>query len=111
MHGTAISVFICCLAPYLIFMPFVIILSNFVIETESFFYTMPHLVLWGWSFVLMYFMVKDIQEFTFKENNSNILLSILTMLLFVAFGFLLYMLTKQFINFIINLLKEVISRV
>ena len=102
---------ICCLAPYLIFMPFVIILSNFVIETESFFYTMPHLVLWGWSFVLMYFMVKDIQEFTFKENNSNILLSILTMLLFVAFGFLLYMLTKQFINFIINLLKEVISRV
>ena len=102
---------ICCLAPYLLFMPFVIFLSNFVIESEAFFYTLPHLVLWGWSFVLMYFMVKDIQEFNFGENNSNILLTILTMLLFVAFGFLLYMLTKQFINFILDLLREVISRV
>ena len=102
---------ICCLAPYLIFMPIVIVLSNFVIESESFFYTMPNLVLWGWSFVLMYFMVKDIQELTFGENNGNIILSILTMLLFIAFGFLLYMLSKQFINFVLNLIREVISRV
>lgn len=102
---------ICSLAPYLLFMPFVIILSNFVIESESFFYTMPHLVLWGWSFVLMYFMVKDIQEFNFGENTGNIILSILTMLLFVAFAFLLYMLSKQFINFVLDLIREVISRV
>ena len=102
---------ICSLAPYLLFMPFVIILSNFVIESESFFYTMPHLVLWGWSFVLMYFMVKDIQEFNFGENTGNIVLSILTMLLFVAFAFLLYMLSKQFINFVLDLIREVISRV
>ena len=39
------------------------------------------------------------------------ILSILTMLLFVAFAFLLYMLSKQFINFVLDLIREVISRV
>ena len=102
---------ICSLAPVLLFMPIVIILSNFIVETESFFYTVPKMFLWGWSFVLMYFMVKDIEELQIGENNKNIILTILSMLLFVAFAFLMYILSKQFIDFILKIIREVISRV
>ena len=102
---------ICSLAPVLLFMPLVIILSNFIVETESFLYTMPKLILWAWSFGLMYFMVKDVEELQFGENNKNIFLTILTMLLFVAFAFLVYILGKQLVTFVLNLIREVIARV
>lgn len=101
---------ICSFAPVLIFMPFVILLSNFIIESEGFFFTLPRFVLYGWSFVLLFFMIKDIEELSIGENIKNILLTILTMLLFVAFGFLLYILGKQFVDFISDVIREVFSR-
>ena len=101
---------ICSLAPVLLFMPIVIILSNFIVASEAFLYTMPKLVLWGWSFGLMFFMIKDIEELQVGENIKNIVLTILTMLLFIAFAFLAYILGKQLVTFIINLIGEVFSR-
>lgn len=101
---------ICSFTPVLIFYPFIILLSNFIVQSEAFLYTMPTMVMWGWSFALLYMMVKDIQELQFGENNKNIILTILTMILFVAFFFLVYILGKQLYDFIYDLLIEVISR-
>lgn len=101
---------ICSFTPVLIFYPFIILLSNFIVQSEAFLYTMPTMVMWGWSFALLYMMVKDIQELQFGENNKNIILTILTMILFVAFFFLIYILGKQLYDFIHDLIIEVISR-
>lgn len=102
---------ICSMAPVLIFMPIVTILSNFIVQSEAFFYTMPSAALLWWSFALMYFMIKDLQELGIGENNKNIVLTILTMLLFIAFAFLLYILSKQLVTFITDIIREVSSRV
>ena len=96
-------------APVLIFMPIMILLSNALTTTEAFIYHLPVIVLYAWSFVLLYFMVKDINSLQFGENNKNLILTILTMVLFIAFGFLLYMLVNQLFEFIIDIFREVIA--
>lgn len=101
---------ICSFAPVIIFYPFIILLSNFIVQSEAFLYTMPVIIMWGWSFALLYMMVKDTQELQFGENNKNIILTLLTMILFVAFAFLIYILGKQLYDFIYDLIIEVISR-
>lgn len=101
---------ICSFAPVIFFYPFIILLSNFIVHSEAFLYTMPKIIMWGWSFGLLYMMVKDIQELQFGENNKNIILTILTMILFVGFAFLVYILGKQLYDFIADIIIEVMSR-
>ena len=54
-------------------------------------------------------MIKETQELEVGETIVNILLTVLTMILFVAFGFLLYALADQIIGFIVDVVMEVIS--
>ncbi len=96
-------------APVIIFLPFVIIISRFLTLNESFIYSFSTIGLWGWSFILLFFMIKEIQELEVGETIANILLTAVTMILFVAFGFLLYALASQIINFIKEVVMEVIS--
>ncbi len=101
---------ICSFTPVILFYPFIILLSNFIVKSEAFLYTMPMLIMWVWSFALLYLMVKDTQELQFGENNKNIILTVLTMALFIAFAFLVYILGKQLFDFIHDIIIEVISR-
>jgi len=100
---------ICSFMPVLMFMPILIILSNVLTVNEAFIYEAPKVVLYGWSIVLMFFMIKDLNGLQFGENIKNIVLTILTMLLFIAFGFLLYMLVNQLYTFIAGIIREVIA--
>lgn len=96
-------------APLIIFLPILIIVSRFLTLNESFIYSFSNIVLWGWSFILLFFMIKEIQELEFGETIANILLTAVTMILFVAFGFLLYALASQIFNFVKEFIMEVIS--
>lgn len=100
---------ICSFAPLIIFMPFVILISNVLTLNEIFIYQFLQFMLWGWSFGLLYLMVKETQELSFGETNKNIFITMLTMILFVAFGFLLYILGSQSYNFVKEVIMEVIS--
>jgi hypothetical protein len=100
---------ICSFAPVILFMPVVIILSNVLTLNEQFIYGASKTILWGWSFILLYFMVKETQDLSFGENNKNIFITVITMVLFVAFGFLLYVLGSQVYNFIKDIIVEVLS--
>ena len=90
-------------------MPFVVFISNFLTLNESFIYTFGTSGLWAWSFILLFFMIKEIQELEVGETITNILLTGLTMILFIAFGFLLYALASQIIDFIKEFIVEVLS--
>ncbi len=96
-------------APVIIFLPIIIIVSRFLTLNESFIYSFGTIAIWAWSFILLFFMIKEIQELEFGETIANILLTAVTMILFVAFGFLLYALASQIINFIKEFIMEVIS--
>lgn len=96
-------------APVIIFLPVLIIVSRFLTLNESFIYSFGNVAIWGWSFILLFFMIKEIQELEVGETIVNILLTAVTMILFVAFGFLLYALASQIINFIKEFIMEVIS--
>ncbi len=100
---------ICSFAPVLVFLPILIVVSNFLTLNESFIYQFGTIVIWGWSFILLFFMIKEIQELEVGETIVNILLTVVTMILFVAFGFLLYALADQIISFIYDVVMEVIS--
>ena len=76
---------------------------------ESFIYQFGTIVMWGWSFILLFFMIKEIQELEVGETIANILLTVVTMILFVAFGFLLYALAAQIISFIYDVIMAVSS--
>ena len=111
-NGTIKHVYIsviCSFAPVILFMPIVILLSNFLTLNESFIYSFFKNGLWAWAFILLFFMIKEIQELEVGETIVNILLTALTMILFVAFGFLLYALASQIIDFIKEIFVEVIS--
>ena len=111
-NGTFKDVFvstICSFAPVIVFLPIIIIVSNFLTLNESFIYQFGTIVIWGWSFILLFFMIKEIQELEVGETIANILLTVVTMILFVAFGFLLYALADQIIGFIYDVIMEVIS--
>jgi hypothetical protein len=100
---------ICSFAPIILFYPFVIILSNVLTLNEQFIYQALKVFLWAWSFLLVYIMIKEIQELSFRENHKNIFITLITMILFVAFGFLLYMLGAQVVNFVKEVVIEVLS--
>lgn len=111
-NGTFKDVFvstICSFAPVIVFLPIIIIVSNFLTLNESFIYQFGTIIIWGWSFILLFFMIKEIEELEVGETITNILLTIVTMILFVAFGFLLYALADQIISFIYDVVMEVIS--
>ena len=111
-NGTLKNVYcatICSFTPVIVFLPVIVIISNFITLNEEFIYTFGTTFIWGWSFILMFFMVKDIQELEVGETIANILLTAVTMILFVAFGFLLFAIGEQIVTFIKEVIMEVIS--
>lgn len=96
-------------APVIILLPILTFISRFLTLNEAFIYSFGTIIIWGWSFILLFMMIKEIQELEFGETIINILLTAITMILFVAFGFLLYALANQIISFIKEFIMEVIS--
>ena len=96
-------------APVIIFLPFLIIISNFLTLNEAFIHSFGNIFIYGWSFILLFFMIKETQELEVGETIANICLTVITMVLFVAFGFLFYALFDQIFTFIKDVILEVIS--
>ena len=96
-------------APVIIFLPFLIIISNYLTLNEAFIHSFGNIFIYGWSFILLFFMIKETQELEVGETIANICLTVITMVLFVAFGFLFYALFDQIFTFIKDVILEVIS--
>ena len=96
-------------APVIIFLPFLIVISNYLTLNEAFIHSFGRIFIYGWSFILLFFMIKETQELEVGETIANICLTVITMVLFVAFGFLFYALFDQIFTFIKEVILEVIS--
>lgn len=99
------------LAPYLVIVLPVQIISNALTLNEAFIYTFSLFVTKAWSVILIVVMVKEIHNYTFKETVKNILLTVFTIILIVLVLFILVILFNQEVDFVKSIIQELRIRV
>ncbi len=95
-------------APYLIGMIPVVILSNLLTLNEGFLIYLGLSVITVWTVVLIFLMIKEIHDFSFKETIKIFLLTIFTFVILLLVVYILYILGDQVYNFIYELVQEVV---
>lgn len=95
-----------CLMPYIFLKPVVIVLSHFLTYNESFIIAFMNFLIVTAIAILVVVMIKEIQSYTYRETFTCIFLTIFTMLLILAAGFIIFALIKQVMDFIVSIVKE-----
>lgn len=98
------------IAPFLIFMPFIIIISNFLTNTESFLITMCLTVLIVWCMLRLFSAVIEVHNYTYGAAIKNVLLTLFFMVTVTLALSVVYLLISRMLSFIAALAKEVILR-
>ncbi|HQL39079.1 MAG TPA: Yip1 family protein, partial [Anaerolineaceae bacterium] len=100
--GSAYSLF-----PYALFTLPIALLTNVLSGNEYFLYTFPTQIVYAWTGIMLFIMVKEIHNYSFLETVRNVLITIFTMGLFLLTGYILYVLFNQLFDFISAILQEV----
>ena len=72
-----------CMTPYLIAALPLQIITNVLVQNESFVYHFPMLLVIGWSVILFFMMVQEMHNYTFKQTVKNLLITLCTIFLFL----------------------------
>lgn len=99
------------LAPYLVFKPWVILISNALTFNESFIYDFSHTIIWAWTALLLLVTVMEIHNLSFKETLKNIFVTGFSMVILVLVVFIVYVLVDQVLGFSTAVVQEVLIRV
>jgi len=97
--------------PYIVLKPVVIILSHVLTYNEAFLITLINFIIYASMAVLIVVMIREIQNYTFKETFINIGLTLFTMLIFIITAVIIAALINQVVDFVISIIKEVNYRV
>jgi hypothetical protein len=100
--GTAYS-----LMPLALLILPITLISNGLTLNERFIYELLNQIMWGWTILLLFIMIKEIHNFTFTENIRVTLLTIFTMILMVLVLYILYFLFNQLYEFANSIWQEV----
>ena len=100
--GTAYS-----LMPLALLILPITLISNGLTLNERFIYELLNQIMWGWTVLLLFIMIKEIHNFTFTENIRVTLLTIFTMILMVLVLYILYFLFNQLYEFAYSIWQEV----
>lgn len=96
--------------PLLVFSPVLILLSNVLTYQEAVFYSIPFTILFIWTAINFFFMIKEIHNYEVGESFNVIFKSIFTMLIMGIFIFVIYSLNSQLFNMTEQIIREVIQR-
>ena len=99
-----------CMTPYLIAALPLQIITNVLVQNESFVYHFPMLLVIGWSVILFFMMVQEMHNYTFKQTVKNLLITLCTIFLFLLIGFIIYLLFGQLRDFVVSIVQEVAIR-
>jgi len=99
------------LMPLILFWPVVVILSNVLTLNEAFIYQAAMTVLYAYTGILLFIMIKEIHNYSLWETIKIILITAFTMIVMLVSYYLLNGLVQQVINFIIQIISEVGLRV
>lgn len=99
------------IAPMLIGMLLVVVLSHFMTESESFLLSVVLYVSIGWSVILVCIGMQEMQGYNFRQFVASILLTIVLMIIFIIVLLIIFVLSQELIDFIQLIIKEVIRNV
>lgn len=105
-----VSAYAYCLTPYIVLMPFMIILSNLITYNEYFIIQFAMLCIYVWVAVLLFLAIKEVNNYSVKETVVVILLTAFTLLIAALILFIVYVLCSQVIDFVTTLAREVVNR-
>ena len=83
------------------------LISNVLSLNEAFLFNFSMDIIFAWTGLMLFIMVKEIHNYSFFETVRNILITIFTMGLFVLTGYIMYVLFSQLFDFISAILQEV----
>ncbi|WP_316570851.1 YIP1 family protein [Neobacillus sp. YIM B06451] len=99
------------LAPYLVFIVPVILVSNILTLNEAFVYIFSTRIIYAWCLVILVIMIKEIHNFSFSETVRNIFVTLFGMGIMVLVIFIIFVLGDQVYDFVYSVLKEAVLRV
>ena len=98
------------MSPYLVAALPLQIITNVLVQNESFVYHFPMLLVIAWSAILFFMMVQEMHNYSFKETVKNLLITLFTICLFLLIGFIVYLLYGQLSDFVVSIVQEVAIR-
>ncbi|MFN7252323.1 MAG: YIP1 family protein [Anaerobacillus sp.] len=104
------SGFIYSFAPYFMIKPFVIVFSNFLTFNEVYLLNFTNFFTYSWVAILIFIMVKEINDYSVKETIKILFLTLFTILIGVLLIFIVYVLISQMLQFFISIFNEGVYR-
>ncbi|MEH6993544.1 YIP1 family protein [Neobacillus drentensis] len=99
------------LAPYLVFIIPITILSNVLTYNESFIYIFSIRIIYVWCLIILFIMIQEIHNYTFSETVRNIFVTLFGMAIMILVVFIVFVLFDQVYDFVYSIMKEVMMRV
>ncbi|WP_062052233.1 YIP1 family protein [Bacillus sp. JCM 19034] len=99
------------LAPYFILKPFVIVASNVLTFNEIYLLQFANFFIYSWVAILVFVMIKEINDYSIRETIRVILLTLFTLLIGVLLIFIVYVLVSQMLTFVVSIFNEGVYRV
>ncbi len=103
--------FIYSFGPYIVLMPFIILLSHAVTYNEEFFVDFGKFIAITWVAVLIVIAIREINNYTVGETVKIILLTLFTILIVCLLAFILYVLWAQVFDFLQSVVREAVYRI
>ncbi len=100
--GSAYSLF-----PYALFALPIALFSNLLTLNESFLYHFSTQLMWFWTGLMLFIMVKEVHNYSLSETIRNILTTLFTIAMFLLTGYILYVLFNQLYEFILAIVQEI----
>ncbi|WP_431801154.1 YIP1 family protein [Halobacillus andaensis] len=99
------------LAPILLFLIPVTLVSNILTFNEAFVYTFSMQIIIVWSIIILFTTIKEIHDYSFWGTVRNLFATLFGMFLTVLIFFVLYVLFDQLYDFVSSVIEEVMLRV
>ena len=96
--------------PIVVMLPWIVLISRALTLNEGFLYYFPMVIMFLWTFVLLFVVIKETHNYSVKKTIVNFLLTAIMMFVLVVVIILLYLVFAQLIGFFTDLFKEVIFR-
>lgn len=99
------------LMPYILLRPIVIILTHILTDSEVFIINFLNVIIYACSIALLIVMVNELNNYKAKETVICIFWTLFAFFVAIVVLFILYVMTKQTVQFIAQIWSEVIYRV
>jgi tetratricopeptide (TPR) repeat protein len=99
------------LAPFIVFSIPITLISNVLTYNEAFVYLFSIRIIYAWCLIILFFMIKEIHNYTVSDTIRNILLTLFGMVIMLLVVFIVFVLIDQVYDFVYSIIKEVVLRV